>query len=556
MGRQPVDSRGRVKPALLRTVLESLTEGLIVADEQGNFILFNPEAERILGLGAKEVAPAEWSSAYGCYLPDRVTPYPSDQLPLAQALEGREALDELIFIRNPAQPEGVWITASGRPLRDHRGRVCGGLVVIRDMSERQSALHNLTVEALRAVGLDASLTVPPPGMELADWLERLRRFRDRYDTISRAVEQTADSVVITNRNGTIEYVNPAFEETTGYTREEALGRTPRILKSGYHDGEFYAAMWQQLLAGRPFQGTIVNRKKSGDYYWAEQTITPLRDGRGEITHYVSVLKDMTERRKIEQQEFFLGLAREVQKRLYDQRVSVPGFDLAAAAFPAHETGGDYFDFLPQPAGVLDLVIGDVSGHGFGAALVMAEARAYLHTYSGLHLPIGTLFNRVNQVLASDLEGRHSVTMVLARLYPHRRTLEYVNAGHVPGFLVKPSGSVGHLLASTGPPLGMFPDHDYSPSTMIDLEQGDTITLLTDGITEAARADDEEFGEGRVVEFLRGHFDEPAADIVRGLYDAARTFSGDGPQTDDIAAVVCRVNGAMGTEPWGGVEASG
>jgi PAS domain S-box-containing protein len=531
----------------LRAVFENLADGLVVADAQGRFIYFNREAERILGTGARDVSPAKWSTVYGCYLPDRVTLFPPERLPLTRALQGEEALNELIFIRNPEQTVGLWVNVSGRSLRDAHRTIRGGVVVLRDVTERQNALQEITIETLRTIGGGTPLSEPLPGMECTGCLERFTRFRECYDRIYRAVEQTADTVVITDRQGLIEYVNPAFEKTTGYSREEALGHTPRILKSGYHDRKFYMQLWKGLLAGTPFLGTIVNRKKSGKEYWAEQTITPVRDDGGQITHFVSVLKDVTELRNMQKQEFFLDLAREVQKRFYKQHASVPGFDIAAAAFPAHQTGGDYFDFLAQSDGRLDMVIGDVSGHGFGAALVMAETRAYLRAYSGLQSEIGTLLNRVNHVLARDLEGRHSVTLVLARLDPRKRTLEYVNAGHVSCYLLKPSGEVGHVLNSTGRPLGMFPDLDYSSSTVIPLEHGDTIVLLTDGVTEASRADEVEFGTERALEYLRAHLEEPAAELVQGLHDAARAFSGDGPQQDDIASVVCKV-GAAGDLP--------
>jgi PAS domain S-box-containing protein len=102
----------------------------------------------------------------------------------------------------------------------------------------------------------------------------------RVALLSRAVEQTADSVMVANREGIIEYVNPAFEATTGYTRDEAIGQTPRILKSGQHDSDFYRRLWEQILAGRPFRETIVNRKKAGELYWAEQTITPIKNDDG------------------------------------------------------------------------------------------------------------------------------------------------------------------------------------------------------------------------------------------------------------------------------------
>jgi PAS domain S-box-containing protein len=82
-------------------------------------------------------------------------------------------------------------------------------------------------------------------------------------------------VIITDKEGFIEYVNPAFETTTGYSREDALGKTPRILKSGEHDEEFYQKLWSQILSGQPYRGTIINRKKTGETYWSEQTTTPM-----------------------------------------------------------------------------------------------------------------------------------------------------------------------------------------------------------------------------------------------------------------------------------------
>jgi len=91
--------------------------------------------------------------------------------------------------------------------------------------------------------------------------------------LSRVVEQTADSVLLTDTQGIIQYVNPAFEATTGYSREEALGKTPRILKSGLPDAEFYRQMWTPFTHGAAFKGMVINRKKTGELYWAQQTIT-------------------------------------------------------------------------------------------------------------------------------------------------------------------------------------------------------------------------------------------------------------------------------------------
>jgi len=124
--------------------------------------------------------------------------------------------------------------------------------------------------------------------------------RENLFKLSSAIEQTADSVVITDLNGTIEYVNPAFERTTGFSREEVLGKTPGVVKSGKHDGAFYKTLWNTILRGEVFRAVIVNRRKNGSLYYEEKTITPLRNAEGRITHFVSTGKDVTERMKYQE----------------------------------------------------------------------------------------------------------------------------------------------------------------------------------------------------------------------------------------------------------------
>ncbi|MFQ5487552.1 MAG: EAL domain-containing protein, partial [Gammaproteobacteria bacterium] len=118
--------------------------------------------------------------------------------------------------------------------------------------------------------------------------------------LSSALEQIADSVIITNRQGVIEYVNPAFEATTGYSREEAIGNKPSLVKSGRHEPEFYQQLWRTILCGEIYRDMFINRKKGGALYYEEKTITPLKDSAGVITHFVSTGKDITRRMEAEE----------------------------------------------------------------------------------------------------------------------------------------------------------------------------------------------------------------------------------------------------------------
>jgi PAS domain S-box-containing protein len=133
---------------MLQSVLDSMAEGLVAADEQGKFILWNPAATRIVGMGAENVPPGEWNAHYGVYLPDTITPLPSEQNPLSRAIHGEVSTAE-IFVRNPELDEGAWIEISGGPLKGKDGATRGGVVAFRDITQRkidEQKIHQLNEE--------------------------------------------------------------------------------------------------------------------------------------------------------------------------------------------------------------------------------------------------------------------------------------------------------------------------------------------------------------------------------------------------------------------------
>jgi len=528
---------------VLKAVLANLAVGVAVCDEAGNLVFLNPEAERVLGIELKVPRPPDWVPAWGCYLPDMVTPYPAERFPLARAVLGEEVLHELIFIRNSGQPAGVWISVSSKPLRNSGGAIRGGVAVFRDLTETETALR--TGMAIHPPPAAQQSVEKGPGWDA--YLERLQGYRAYFGRLSSAVEQTADSIVITDTRGVIEYVNPAFEQTTGYPASEVLGKTPSVLKSGRHDERFYRELWEQILSGKPFRGTIINRRKSGELYWSEQTITPIKNDQKQITHFVSVLKDISELRKQQEQEFHLQFAREVQQRFYSTQMSLPGFDIAGAAYPAALTGGDYVDFIQQPDGFVYIVIGDVSGHGFGPALIMATARAYIRAYAKSESDLGSVLSSVNSALAADLGGNQFITLLLVRLDPRGRSMEYAGAGHVPGYLLDASGHTRIIMESAGLPCGLFADQVFSSSPVIPLSEGETIVLVTDGVTEAFNADAMEFGAERILEVVRCRREQSARAQVQAIYESARAYAGIEAQQDDVTVVVCKVCATAGAE---------
>ncbi|MEE9497191.1 MAG: PAS domain S-box protein, partial [Desulfobacterales bacterium] len=128
-----------------------------------------------------------------------------------------------------------------------------------------------------------------------------KKAQDQLRKLSRATENSPASVVITDKNGTIEYVNPTFCKVTGYSKEEAIGNNPRVLKSGNLPESFYKDMWETILSGKTWRGDFINRKKSGGEYWESASISPIKNSDGEITHFVAVKQDITERKHMEKE---------------------------------------------------------------------------------------------------------------------------------------------------------------------------------------------------------------------------------------------------------------
>ncbi len=203
---------------------------------------------------------------------------------------GRTSLELGIFINPVERQELAEETVRAHALaqfgvRDHE------LEVRIKSGEKRTVL--LSTERLDLDGVPCILS------SISDITER-KTAEVAIRQLSSIVEQTGDTVVVTDRDGAIEYVNPAFENLTGYTRAEVLGKSPSLLKSGLHDRRFYDNLWKTVMGGGIFLAEIANRKKNGELFYEIKTITPLRDPRGMITHFVATGKDITDHKRDEE----------------------------------------------------------------------------------------------------------------------------------------------------------------------------------------------------------------------------------------------------------------
>lgn len=373
-----------------------------------------------------------------------------------------------------------------------------------------------------------------------------------------AFESAGEAIVITDLAGNIQYANPAFEKISGYRRDEVIGQNPRILKSGQHPASFYQRLWRTLGRGDVWQGSFVNRRKDGTTYKSEQTIAPVLTATGERIGYVSIHEDVSKRVRFEElrrtrelctvreaadervrlARHELELARQVQSQLFPRAApEIQGFDIAGAAFPAEETCGDYYDFIPLPDGRLGIVLGDVSGHGLGPALIMAETRACVWTLLQNLGAVDETLRRINQLLVHDLETGKFVTLFLAILDPVTRSFTYSAAGQ-PGYHVHSSGQVTRL-DNSGMVLGLMDDASIPPGERILLASGDLIFLATDGLQETHTRNESMFGVEQMLELVRTNQHKQSRDIIEVLNESASRFRQGSPQEDDITMVVMR-----------------
>jgi serine phosphatase RsbU (regulator of sigma subunit) len=255
----------------------------------------------------------------------------------------------------------------------------------------------------------------------------------------------------------------------------------------------------------------------------------------------ALLYAMARHRRTRELEGELKIARQVQQGLFPAAApQAPGFDIHGACYPAAATGGDYFDYVPLPDGRLGIVVGDVTGHGLGPALLMAATRAYLRAFARTHGEAATILSLANRVLAEDLtDSGRNVTLLLGELDCRSRSFRFASAGHQPGYILGTDGAPRARLNSTGTPLGILPDFDYAAGPATRLEPGEVLVLLTDGIVEAESPEGEPFGDGRVLDVVRANRERSAREVVEALHQAVRDFSHEDKQIDDITLVVLK-----------------
>ena len=234
----------------------------------------------------------------------------------------------------------------------------------------------------------------------------------------------------------------------------------------------------------------------------------------------------------------LQLASEIQQRFQPAAPpQIAGYELQGISFPCYEIGGDYYDFIRRADGRLVIALGDVSGKGTAAALLMSSLHAAIHAQTGSHDTLVDTITAVNKYLAENIPPNRFVTLFFAELDPESGALSFLNAGHNPPLIVHAAGTV-EQLSSGGLPLGIKGDAEYREGRT-HLKHGDVLVIYSDGVTEAASPSGEEFGPTRLYEVVSRNVDASAAGIRDRIESALTKFSQGTQAADDITLVIVK-----------------
>ncbi len=295
---------------LLKAVVDASAAGITIVDREGNVRLWSPAAERMFGWRKEEVLERP--------LPTVPFDGREEYLALCERAMAGELIVGLEVVRQKKDGSAIDVSLSTAPLRDGKEGITGVVGIMVDITERKRTEGQIRLQTA-------------------------------------ALEAAANGIIITDRNGTIRWANPAFTRLTGYTAEEVVGRNPRILRSGQHDQAFYRNLWDTILSGSVWQGEMVNRRKDGSLYTEEQTIAPVLDQRGAMAHFIAIKQDVTEHKRLEAQlrqaqklEAIGLLAGGIAHDFNNLLSGIIGFaELALKELPEGSKGASYLNRVPR-----------------------------------------------------------------------------------------------------------------------------------------------------------------------------------------------------------------
>jgi PAS domain S-box-containing protein len=429
------------------------------------------------------------------------------------------------------------VSYMGFPLIDSNGKVLGNLAVLdnQPMPEEPRSHVLFRIFAARA----------------AAELQRIHaeaEIRKREEKYRRIVETAAEGFILMDKNLIITDVNDALCQVIGVRREDIIGMTPLDFATPEFR-QFMETNQKEIFAGhyKEFEGTVAS--KNGRDIPVLVHGNTLRNDQGDIIGNMAFITDLSEQKRS------LTLAGEIQKSLLPQNsLQIHGLDIAGRTAACDEIGGDYFDFLREQECTnnhFDAVVGDVTGHGVEAALLMTTARAFLRMRASHCGNLSQIITEMNRHLAMDFgnSGRF-MTLFYVSIDPQNQSLEWVRAGHDAAIIYDPDQDTFEELTGAGLALGVDENFIYEEYRKTGLARGQVIALGTDGIWETFNRVGQMFGKQRFRDIIRDNAHLTANEIIDAVYDELNRYALGLRPADDITLVIVKIDNHPATgEDW-------
>ncbi len=498
----------RESEARFRQIADMTGEWIWEQDPQGRYIYSSSAVKKILGYEPEEILGRHYLELFTPGNRHRWESQISPSVPF------QHRFTKIINRYRHKNGHEVYTESTGLPIFDEHGKLLKWRGVDHDITLRKRYEDQLRVR-------DRAIEAASVGIDIAD------ASRSSWPAI---------------------YVNPALCKITGFPREKLIGRN--VLKL-VCDPASAPSVLEQLQAivskGREAREVIQCFNRTGEPFWDEVTISPVKDEDGKIVHVIEIHNDITERRQAEAERHALEIARHIQQSLLPARpLKIHGVEVAGLCVPATQVGGDYFDYFTTPNG-LDIVIADVSGHSVGAAIIMAEARSILkvEVCGPVFLEVAELLSVMNDVLYEDLDRAELfITLFYVRYDIKTGLLYYANAGHNRPLLVREGEDACIQLDAEGLILGVQKGVIFEEKS-VSLAPGDRLLLYTDGIVEARNPGGQFYGLSRLCELFVNLREKSPQDVVESLLQDVSRFHESNVFDDDISLVVLQIQEAAG-----------